>query len=153
MGTGANLQFVFICGSCREIAKAPHSASVGTFWKNELAACLCVVGRDCRISFKKLSRFIGGMNAPPPTHLETYLKTAKNVCDASMQVASDAMRDAVKTVRKVQEELAQDGGDVLDVCLSYDDSREKRCHMSQSEVGEAIELKTGLVLDFSVQSK
>ncbi|CAN7944596.1 unnamed protein product, partial [Ixodes hexagonus] len=156
-GTGANLQFVIVCSSCGEIARAPHFAPVGTTRQNELAARLCVVGRNCGMSFTKLKNFFGGMSAPPPMHLKTYQNIAAKMHDASMEAACDAMKEAAKAVRKMQAEDSQggvqdDGDDLLDVCVSYDGTWQKRGHTSHFGVGAVIELETGLVLDFSVQS-
>ncbi|KAM7298335.1 lipase member M-like [Ixodes scapularis] len=110
--------------------------------------------KDCGISFTKLTNLFGGLNAPPPMHVKSYQKIAAKVHDAAMQAASDAMRDAAQAVRDAQPTgNPSAGSDRLDVCISYDGTWHKRGHTSHFGVGVAIELETGLVLDFSVQSK
>ncbi|CAN7939283.1 unnamed protein product [Ixodes hexagonus] len=88
-------------------------------------------------------------------HVKSYQKIAAKVHDAAMQAASDAMRDAAQAVRDVRPTGDPSAGsDCLDVCISYDGTWHKRGHTSHFRgFGAAIELATGLVLDFSVQSK
>ncbi|KAG0427553.1 hypothetical protein HPB47_025387, partial [Ixodes persulcatus] len=76
-GVGASLQFVVVCRACGDIVTMPQSATVGETRQSELAARLCVVGKDCGISFTKLKNLFGGMNAPSLMHLKTYQNTAE----------------------------------------------------------------------------
>ncbi|KAG0443945.1 hypothetical protein HPB47_014364 [Ixodes persulcatus] len=62
-GVGASLQFVVVCRACGEIVTTPQSATVGETRQSELSARLCVIGKDCGISFTKLKNLFGGMNA------------------------------------------------------------------------------------------
>lgn len=66
-----------------------------------------------------------------------------------MKAASKMMESAAQSVWKA--EMSQ-GEELLDVCVSYDGTWHKRSHTSHFGVGVAIELNSGLVLDFSVQS-
>ncbi|KAG0417156.1 hypothetical protein HPB47_005845, partial [Ixodes persulcatus] len=95
-GIGINLQFVVSCSTCGDIVMTPHSPSIGKSQQNELAVRLGVIGRDCGISFTKLTNLFGGLNARPPMHVKSYQKIAAKVHDAAMQAASDAMRDAAQ---------------------------------------------------------
>ncbi|CAN7976266.1 unnamed protein product, partial [Ixodes persulcatus] len=152
-GTGADLLFVVGCSSCGDIVAAPHSPPIGKSRENELVMRLGVVGRDCRFSFTKLLNLFGGLNAPPPMHVKSYQKVAGKVHDAAMLAATQVMEEAARAVRKAQ---AMEGmsaeSDLLGVCISYDGTWHKRGHTSQFGVGVAIELETGLVIDFAVQS-
>lgn len=60
--------------------------------------CCGVVGRDCRISFTKLSNLFGGLNALSPTHAKSYWKVAGKVYNAAMlmatQIANGASTDS-----------------------------------------------------------
>ncbi|CAN7976741.1 unnamed protein product [Ixodes persulcatus] len=91
-GVGASLQFVVVCRACGDIVMTPQSATVGETRQSELAARLCVVGKDCGISFTKLKNLFGGMNAPSPMYLKTYQNTAEN--SARSVHGSSARRDA-----------------------------------------------------------
>ncbi|CAN8025341.1 unnamed protein product, partial [Ixodes persulcatus] len=138
-GVGASLQFVVVCRACGDIVTTPQSATVGETRQSELAARLCVVGKDCGISFTKLKNLFGGMNAPSPMHLKTYQNTAEKVHEASMAAARDMMQEAATAVRGAQmfedgEDHVNNADDLLDICV-------------------IIEVNTGLVLDFSVHSK
>ncbi|KAG0415860.1 hypothetical protein HPB47_006970 [Ixodes persulcatus] len=149
-GTGADLSFVEGCSSCGDIVAAPHSPPIGKSRQNELVMRLGVVGRDCRISFTKLSNLFGGINAPPPMHVKSYQKVAGKVHDAAMLAATQVMEEAARAVRKAQAtEGTSAESDLLDVCISYDRTWHKRGHTSQFGVGVAIELETG----FAMQSK
>ncbi|CAN7939282.1 unnamed protein product [Ixodes hexagonus] len=68
-GIGVNLQFVVSCSTCGDIVVTTHSPSIGKSRQNELAVRLGVVGRDCGISVTKLTNLFGGLNAPPPMHV------------------------------------------------------------------------------------
>ncbi|CAN8019845.1 unnamed protein product, partial [Ixodes persulcatus] len=138
-GVGTSLQFVVVCRACGDIVTTPQSATVGETRQSELAARLCVVEKDCGISFTKLKNLYGGMNAPSPMHLKTYQNTAEKVHEASMAAARDVMQEAATAVRGAQmfedgEDHVNNADDLLDICV-------------------IIEVNTGLVLDFSVHSK
>ncbi|CAN7978553.1 unnamed protein product [Ixodes persulcatus] len=157
-GVGASLQFVVVCRACGDIMTTPQSATVGETRQSELAARLCVVGKDCGISFTKLKNLFGGMNAPSPMHLKTYQNTAEKVHKASMAAARDVMQEAATAVRGAQmfedgEDHVNNADDLLDICVSYDGTWQKRGHTSNFGVGAVIKVNTGLVLDFSVHSK
>ncbi|CAN7978555.1 unnamed protein product [Ixodes persulcatus] len=157
-GVGASLQFVVVCRTCGDIVTTPQSATVGETRQSELAARLCVVGKDCGISFTKLKNLFGDMNAPLPMHLKTYQNTAEKVHEASMAAARDVMQEAATAVRGAQmfedgEDHVNNADDLLDICVSYDGTWQKRGHTSNFGVGAVIEVNTGLVLDFSVHSK
>ncbi|CAN8011277.1 unnamed protein product, partial [Ixodes pacificus] len=65
-GIAINLQFVVSCSTCGDIVATPHSPSISKFRENELAVRLGVVGKDCGISFTKLTNLFGGLNALTP---------------------------------------------------------------------------------------
>ncbi|KAG0414260.1 hypothetical protein HPB47_008607 [Ixodes persulcatus] len=122
-GAGASLQFVVVCRACGDIVTTPQSATVGKTRQSELAARLCVVGKDCGISFTKLKNLFGGMNAPSPMHLKTYQNTAEKVHEASMAAARDVMQEAATAVRGAQmfedgEDHVNNADDLLDICAS-----------------------------------
>ncbi|KAG0419846.1 hypothetical protein HPB47_003840 [Ixodes persulcatus] len=146
-----------VCGACGDIVTTSQSATVGETRQSELAVRLRVVGKDCGISFTKLENLFGGMNAPSPMHLKTYQNTAEKVHEASMAAAHVVMQEAATAVRA---QMSEDGeghvnnaDELLDVCVSYDGTWQKRGHTSNFGVGAVIEVNTGLVLDFSVHTK
>ncbi|CAN8026270.1 unnamed protein product [Ixodes persulcatus] len=98
------------------------------------------------------------MNAPSPMHLKMYRNTAEKVHEASMAAARDVMQEAATAVRGAQmfedgEDHVNNADDLLDICVSYDGTWQKRGHTSNFGFGAVIEVNTGLVLDFSVHSK
>lgn len=148
-GKGALLGFIVECPSCGEVASAPHSSNIGDTRQNELSARIGLAARDCGIGFTKLSNLFSGMNVPPPMCLKSSQKIASKVHDAATKAASKVMQSAAQSVRK-----AEKSGDdeLLDVCISYDGTWHKRGHTSHFGVGVAVELNSGLVIDYSVQS-
>lgn len=149
IGKGAQAEFVVVCPECGDIAQAPHSSTVDHSRQSELAARICLASRECGIGYTKLTNFFAGINAPSPMHLRSFQDLGEKVHDASMEAARKVMRKAAEAVRQ-----ARGFGDngLLDVCVTYDGTWHKRGHTSHFGVGAAIELETGLVLDFSVQS-
>ncbi|EEC15293.1 hypothetical protein IscW_ISCW011022 [Ixodes scapularis] len=147
-----------MCGAWGDIVTTPQSAAVGETQQSELPARLCVVGKDCSISFTNLKNLFGGMNAPLAMHLKTYQNTAEKVHEASMAAARDKMQEAAAAVKGAQvsedgEDRVNNADDLLDVCVSYDGTWKKRGHTSNFGVGTVNEVTIGLVLDFSVRSK
>lgn len=148
-GKGVLLAFVVSCPTCGEVARAPHSVNIGDTRQNDLAARIGLSSRDCGVSFTKLTHLFTGMNMPPPICLKTSQKVAAKVHDAATAAAGNVMRTAAQSVRK--RENAKEG-ELLDVCVTYDGTWHKRGHTSHFGVGVAIELESGLVLDYSVHS-
>ncbi|KAM7312937.1 hypothetical protein ISCGN_009841 [Ixodes scapularis] len=162
-GVGARLAFAVECSTCGVVVSAPLSSTVDGTQQTELAARLGIVSRNCGIGFTKLTNFFTGLNSPPPMHLKTYQKIATKVHDAATRAASNVMKEAARMVRKAlgtnpNGEPTPDGEPTLDdkalqdVSVSYDGTWHKRGHTSHFGVGVAIELETGLVLDYAVVS-
>ncbi|CAN8016792.1 unnamed protein product, partial [Ixodes persulcatus] len=149
-GTGASLQFVVVCGDCGDVVKAAHSPVLGTSRQPELPVRLAVASRSCGINITKLSNFFGAMDAPPPMHLKTHQAISEKLHRAAMDTAGDVMREAAQAVRT--KNAACDSSELLDVSVSFDGTWHKRGHTSHFGLGAVIELDSGLVLDFSVQS-
>ncbi|KAM7284806.1 hypothetical protein ISCGN_001900 [Ixodes scapularis] len=148
-GKGVQAQFVVACPDCGDVARTPHSSTIGHSRQNELAARISLASRECGIGYTKLTNFFAGINAPSPMHLRSYQDLGEKVHDASVRAASNVMSKAAEAVRETRE---SDSGDLMDVCVTYDGTWHKRGHTSHFGVGVAIELETGLVLDYSVQS-
>ncbi|KAM7284353.1 hypothetical protein ISCGN_001447, partial [Ixodes scapularis] len=148
-GKGVQAQFVVVCPDCGDVARTPHSSTIGHSRQIELAARISLASRECGIGYTKLTNFFAGINAPSPMHLRSYQDLGEKVHDASVRAASNVMSKAAEAVRETRE---SDSGDLMDVCVTYDGTWHKRGHTSHFGVGVAIELETGLVLDYSVQS-
>ncbi|KAG0428678.1 hypothetical protein HPB47_024356 [Ixodes persulcatus] len=83
-------------------------------------------------------------------HLKTFQGISRKVHRAAMDAARDVMREAAQAVRK--EKGAGDSDELVDVAVSFDGTWHKRGHTSHFGLGAAIDLDSGLVLDFAVQS-
>ncbi|KAG0426493.1 hypothetical protein HPB47_026403 [Ixodes persulcatus] len=84
--------------------------------------------------------------------LKSYQDIATNAHDAATKAASDVVTEAAQIVRKTLG-ISIDGDKVMqEVSISFDGTRHKRGHTSHLAVGVAIELETGLVLDYAAVS-
>ena len=84
-------------------------------------------------------------------HLKTFQESERRIiysmCGATEEVLS-------RSAQAVREFYGQpDPTQVLDVCVCYDGSWQKRGFKSKNGFGAVVELQTGLVLDYAVVSK
>ncbi|KAG0436683.1 hypothetical protein HPB47_017817 [Ixodes persulcatus] len=126
-GKGIHFEFVVLCTTCGEVARALHSVNIGDTRLNELAARIDLSARDSGVSFTKLSHLFTGINLPPPMCLKTAKKVAAKVHDAAVTAAGKVMRSAAQSVRKAKI-VAKD--ELLDVCVTFDGTWNKRGHTS-----------------------
>ncbi|KAG0429734.1 hypothetical protein HPB47_023339 [Ixodes persulcatus] len=126
-GKGIHFEFVVLCTTCGEVARALHSVNIGDTRLNELAARIDLSARDSGVSFTKLSHLFTGINLPPPMCLKTAKKVAAKVHDAAATAAGKVMRSAAQSVRKAKI-VAKD--ELLDVCVTFDGTWHKRGHTS-----------------------
>ncbi|KAG0421635.1 hypothetical protein HPB47_002485 [Ixodes persulcatus] len=130
-GKGIHFEFVVLCTTCGEVARALHSVNIGDTRLNELAARIDLSARDSGVSFTKLSHLFTGINLPPPMCLKTAKKVAAKVHDAAVTAAGKVMRSAAQSVRKAKI-VAKD--ELLDVCVTFDGTWHKRGHTSHFAV-------------------
>lgn len=149
-GTGASLHFAVSCSVCGDIVKAGHSPVVASTRQPELPVRLAVASRNCGINFTKLTNFFGAMDSPAPMHLKTYQCIADKLHVAAMDAARESMKEAAETIRN--KNGVRNSSDLADTSVSYDGTWHKRGHTSHFGLGAAIDLESGLVLDFSVHS-
>ncbi|KAG0411341.1 hypothetical protein HPB47_011523 [Ixodes persulcatus] len=126
-GKGIHFEFVVLCTTCGEVARALHSVNIGDTRLNELAVRIDLSARDSGVSFTKLSHLFTGINLPPPMCLKTAKKVAAKVHDAAVTAAGKVMRSAAQSVRKAKI-VAKD--ELLDVCVTFDGTWHKRGHTS-----------------------
>ncbi|KAG0443483.1 hypothetical protein HPB47_014864 [Ixodes persulcatus] len=126
-GKGIHFEFVVLCTTCGEVARALHSVNIGDTRLNELAARINLSARDSGVSFTKLSHLFTGINLPPSMCLKTAKKVAAKVHDAAVTAAGKVMRSAAQSVRKAKI-VAKD--ELLDVCVPFDGTWHKRGHTS-----------------------
>ncbi|KAM7288683.1 hypothetical protein ISCGN_028877, partial [Ixodes scapularis] len=112
--------------------------------QSELPTRLCVVGKDCGISFTKLKNLFGGMNASSTMHLRTYRKTVEKVHKASMAAARDVMQEVATAMRGAQvskdgEDHVNNADDLLGVCVNYDASTVRGCNLGPKEDAEGYQ--------------
>ena len=87
-------------------------------------------------------------------HHTTFGVHRQAVSEASKEVATNILSDAVKTVRRVYQDLDPSIGnhDDINLTVSFDGSWMTRGHKSVYGVGCVVEVITGLVLDLTVLS-
>ena len=84
-------------------------------------------------------------------HLKTFQRHNRKVHQACQSVADTSLDTASEIIRGVYGDLMDDAG-VIDITVSYDDTWQKRGFTSHHGVGVAIEVQTGLVIDYEVLS-
>ena len=90
----------------------------------------------------------------PMMNKTTYTTCSKLITAASMVVANNVLCESAQIVRKVYHDSdpSIDESGVIDLAVSFDGSWMKRGHTSPYGVGCAIEVVTGLIVDFVVMS-
>ena len=89
-----------------------------------------------------------GMN---DMHVKAYQQHHRSLQQACQSVADANMNTAAEVIRGVYGDLMDDDG-VIDMTVSYDGTWQKRGLTSHHGVGVAIEVQTGLVVDYEVLS-
>lgn len=152
IGAGACPTFLVECSTCGVIVSALLSSTFDGTRQSEAAVRLGVVSRKCNIGVTKLTNLFTRLNAPESMRPKSYQNIATNVHDAATQAASDVMTEAAQIIRKTLG-MSFDGDKVMqDVSVSFDGTWHKRSHTSHLAVGVAIELETGLALDYAAMS-
>ena len=80
---------------------------------------------------------------------KSYRTQQKSIQHASNDLMNDNFQQASKAIRSA---YLADEDEVLDITVSFDGSWQKRGFTSKHGVGTAIEVQTGLVIDFCVLS-
>ena len=84
-------------------------------------------------------------------HLKTFQRHNRKVHQVCQSVADTSLDTATEIIRGVYGDLMDDTG-VIDITVSYDGTWQKRGFTSHHGVGVAIEVQTGLVIDYEVLS-
>ena len=97
----------------------------------------------------KIAKVLGMRNM----HLKTYQRHDRRVSAAEVDTGEDSLQLASQKIRQAYLATHGEEGepDVLDICVSYDGTWMKR-FTSQYGVGVAIDILTGLVIDYEVLS-
>ncbi|XP_068081863.1 uncharacterized protein [Anabrus simplex] len=88
-----------------------------------------------------------GMNTLGPRPFSAHLKL---LIDEGKLMRKEVLDMAAQVVRSSH---GANDNEILDICVSYDASWHKRGHTSNYGVGFAIDIQTGIVLDYHVLSK
>ena len=84
-------------------------------------------------------------------HVKTYQRHHRSLQQACQSVADANMNTAAEVIRGVYGDLMDDDG-IIDMTVNYDGTWQKRGFTSHHGVGVAIEVQTGLVVDYEVLS-
>lgn len=128
----------------------PLSLTVDDTQQIELAVRLGIVFRNCGIGFMKLTNFFYWTKRPATDAPQDLSKHCNGNARRSHASSLNVMKEEARMVRKAQG-TNPDGDEALqDVPFSYNGTCNKRGHTSHFGIGVAIELKTGLILDYAV---
>lgn len=155
---GLNSSLVVVCSSrgCGHKIFTNTSPHIG---KGKKRTSLCnimmvAVARNCGVGYEKLVKLLSGLNIPKALHVKTFQHLTIQVHRAAMAAAAACMREAAAIVHSkfVQHYPDKIDGENVRTTVIYDGTWHRRGHVSHHGVGVAIDLETGLVIDFEVLS-
>ena len=134
---------------CQRVGSATSSR---TPFDINLRAVLAFRGIGC--GFSSMKDWCGTMNFPNSfaygtfsSHQNKLELASKSVFDKMSEQSHESIRAAYKEIG-----IVPDDQGVLDIAVSYDGTWQKRGHSSHNGIGCAIELLTGLPIDYEVLS-
>lgn len=110
------------------------------------------------VGYSKFTSLLSTMSIKEQMHVKTFQNISTEIHYASTESAEDAMNIAASFVKeRVASECSQSKDTTSKsecpvITVSYDGTWQKRGHSSHNGVGVAIEVDSGLVLDFQVVS-
>ena len=150
------------CNDCKHMIHVPTSKKrVPRGMSYEINRRSVYAAASLGLGHKGLSQFCAFMNMPPPIHHDSYQMHLKQISQASVDLAAENMKSAVKCVKT----KLKDGGDVsddendcddetcVDIGVSCDGSWHRRGFSSLVGTTAVISLETGQVLDYEILNK
>ena len=140
-----------VCDYCKHVHSSPRAEQHNsTYIINTL---MTVVAHELGVAhtgLNKIAKVLGMRNM----HLKTYQRHDRRVSAAEVDTGEDSLQLASQKIRRAYLATHGEEGepDVLDICVSYDGTWMKRGFTSQYGVGVAIDILTGLVIDYEVLS-
>jgi hypothetical protein len=157
MSRGMAVCLKAVCTNCRTIIGSSYTsatlpASNGCFEvtrRTTLASVMCGFGAD------KLNKFCEYLNIPG-MNSKTFHSHFDTISTLNPDIKRQLLELSVQTVREAHKELSHpnlNDTDVLDIAVSYDGTWMTRGHSSLIGVACAIDLVTGICVDYHVMSK
>ena len=135
----------FLCG------RAGNSSANVPFEINTRAM---LAFRRIGCGFSQIKTWCGVMNMPYNISHDTYSNHVEKIHQASIATFEEITKDSLKAIQSAYKdpgELPDENG-ILDISVSFDGSWQRRGHASHNGVAAAIDLLTGLPIDYEVLS-
>lgn len=147
----------FVCNKCGEICMVSDSSRrLENTNKSPYASNRNMVQSFVRIGvgFSSMEIFCSNMNMRGIA-LATYHSHLSKVKQETIQLKEEVLKKSRKIVREVHQSLYPNSStsSVIDILCSFDGSWQKRGFTSLFGIGFAIDVLTGLVIDYEVLSK
>ena len=147
------------CETCQEVVVETYlsekigesQSSKAPFEVNTRAAFAFMgIGRG----YSAMSDWATIMNLPDCLTKNAFHKTKDKIYMGSKKTCEEMTQKSVAAIKQVYSEIGvfPDDNNVLDIAVSFDGSWQKRGHSSHNGVGIAIDLFTGLPIDYEVLS-
>lgn len=104
------------------------------------------------LGYEQASSFLAHLNLPPPITDSSFnerLSSLFQACEAALREHLALIHEIVRK-RYIEEDLASEDDDVLNISVSFDGTWHKRGHISHNGIGVAIDVLIGYVVDFEV---
>ena len=149
---GLAIQYKLVCDRCEEVSFTQFSSPFVLEAKMyDINARFVYACKNAGIGYNQACGFITDLNLPLPMEsgpFQENLKKLHTACEKAMEEHKRLVRGLVREMHNP----AVDDDSVVDVCVSFDGSWQKRGHTSHNGVATAIDTKSGLAVDFEVLS-
>ena len=153
---GLYLTFSIVCQDCLHVVKFSNGdkpSKSDDSGKDNLNKLMTLACRESGVTFEQLARLFGILGVVEPMSRRTFTTLSNTLYDDCKNAMNAHFKDVTAIVRKAYGELrgvAVADDELLEIAVTYDGTWHKRGRTSHHGVGVAIEILTGLVIDFEV---
>ena len=151
---GLATTFSFSCGSCGDNVSKSTSYAANVGKSHEINNRFVYACKAAGFAYEKICTFFAGMDLPKPivhSRFNEKLDQLASACKSAFDEHKARVRDLVRA-ECMKSPNVDASLDTLDIAVSYDGTWQKRGHTSHHDLGAAIDLVTGFVVDFEVMS-
>ena len=156
---GFAAKYILCCINCKTsidesflCERAGNSSTTNSPFTINTRAMLAFRSIGC--GFCQIKTWFGSMNMPYNVSHDTYSKHHQKIHQGSITTFEEIKRDSLKAIQDAYKDIGilPDKNDILDISVSFDGSWQRMGHASHNGVAVAIDLLTGLPVDYEVLS-
>ena len=142
-----------VCGFCGNACSTTYTSPKLASGAFEVNRRFVASGLNLGLGCSQLQKLSEGMGMKSLS-LKAHQDHQERIWESSKDHSKAVLDQAAKTVHKVYKEALYEDNqdDILDICVSYDGTWQKRGHTSKVGIGCVIDSVTGLVVDYHVMS-